>query len=44
LEIEPGASGRDMREGEGAPIDVQLLSRFQLSDVNAEAPNVASED
>ena len=40
LEIELWASGKD---GEGAPIDVQL-SIFQLSRIDAEAPNVASDD
>jgi hypothetical protein len=40
LEIELWASGKD---GEGAPVDVQL-SIFQLSRIDAEAPNVASDD
>ena len=44
LEIELWASGEDvMRDGEGAPIDVQL-SIFQLSRVDAEAPDVARDD
>ena len=44
LEIELWASDEDMmRDGEGAPIDVQL-SIFQPSRTDAEAPNVASDD
>jgi hypothetical protein len=44
LEIELWASGEDMMEnGEVAPIDFQL-SIFQLSHIDAEAPNVAGDD
>jgi hypothetical protein len=44
LKIELWASGEGMmKDGEGAPIDVQL-SIFQLSRIDAEAPNVAGDD
>lgn len=44
LEIELWASDEGMmRDGEGAPIDVQL-SIIQLSHVDAEASNVAGDD
>jgi len=44
LEIELWASGEDMmKDGEGAPVDVQL-SIFQLSRIDAEAPNVGGDD
>jgi len=44
LEIKLWASGEDMmKDGDGAPIDDQLPI-FQLSRIDAEAPDVAGDD